>query len=74
MVSKTAAPSKKSLLPTPPLPKKLPKIELTENARQVLTRRYVRRGEDGKPVAPGAARRRTRGSPVGRPRHGESGV
>ncbi len=50
MVSKAAAPSKKSLLPTPPLPKKLPKIKLTENARQVLMRRYVRRGEDGKPV------------------------
>ena len=50
MVSKAAAPSKKSLLPTPPLPKKLPKIELTENARQVLMRRYVRRGDDGQPV------------------------
>ena len=50
MVTKEAARSKKSLLPTPPLPKKLPKIELTENARQVLTRRYVRRGDDGQPV------------------------
>ncbi len=50
MVIKAAAPSKKSLLPTPPLPKKLPKIELTENARQVLMRRYVRRGDDGQPV------------------------
>ncbi|MCS6994730.1 MAG: adenosylcobalamin-dependent ribonucleoside-diphosphate reductase [Anaerolineales bacterium] len=38
------------LLPTPPLPADLPKVELTENARQVLTRRYVRRGDDGKPV------------------------
>ena len=47
MVTKAAAPSKTSLLPTPPLPKKLPKIELTENARQVLMRRYVRRGDDG---------------------------
>ncbi len=50
MVTKTAAQSKKSLLPTPPLPKKLPKIDLTENARQVLMRRYVRRGDDGQPV------------------------
>ncbi len=50
MVTKTAAQSKKNLLPTPPLPKKLPKIELTENARQVLMRRYVRRGDDGRPV------------------------
>ncbi|MFL7869305.1 MAG: ribonucleotide reductase N-terminal alpha domain-containing protein, partial [Anaerolineales bacterium] len=50
MVTKTTAPDHKSLLPTPPLPKKLPKIELTENARQVLMRRYVRRGADGQPV------------------------
>ncbi len=49
MVAKAAVPSK-SLLPTPPLPKKLPKVELTENARQVLIRRYVRRGDDGRPV------------------------
>jgi ribonucleoside-diphosphate reductase alpha chain len=32
------------------MPAKLPKIELTENARQVLVRRYVRRGDDGKPA------------------------
>ncbi|PWH12427.1 MAG: ribonucleoside-diphosphate reductase, adenosylcobalamin-dependent [Anaerolineae bacterium] len=38
------------LLPTPPLPADLPTVELTENARQVLIRRYVRRGDDGKPV------------------------
>ncbi len=36
------------LLPTPPLPSDLPSIDLTENARQVLERRYVRRGQDGK--------------------------
>lgn len=42
--------SKTGLLPTPPLPADLPKVELTENARQVLIRRYVRRGDDGKPV------------------------
>jgi ribonucleoside-diphosphate reductase alpha chain len=40
----------KGLLPTPPLPQDLPSIELTENARQVLIRRYVRRGDDGKPA------------------------
>ncbi|MFM8319516.1 MAG: ribonucleotide reductase N-terminal alpha domain-containing protein [Chloroflexota bacterium] len=38
------------LLPTPPMPDGLPAVELTENARQVLVRRYVRRGRDGKPV------------------------
>jgi len=50
MVTETTAQSKKALRATPPLPKKLPKIELTENARQVLMRRYVRRGDDGQPV------------------------
>ncbi len=38
------------LLPTPPLPADLPSIALTENARQVLIRRYVRRGSDGGPA------------------------
>ena len=41
---------RQSLLPTPPLPDNLPAVELTDNARQVLTRRYVRRGDDGQPV------------------------
>jgi ribonucleoside-diphosphate reductase alpha chain len=35
------------ILTTPPIPPDLPAIVLTENARQVLTRRYVRRGPDG---------------------------
>ncbi|MBN2115751.1 MAG: adenosylcobalamin-dependent ribonucleoside-diphosphate reductase [Anaerolineales bacterium] len=38
------------LLPTPPMPRGLPKANLTDNARQVLTKRYVRRREDGSPV------------------------
>jgi ribonucleoside-diphosphate reductase alpha chain len=38
------------LLPTPPVPEDLPAVQLTENARQVLLKRYVRRGEDGKPA------------------------
>ncbi|HSO28099.1 MAG TPA: adenosylcobalamin-dependent ribonucleoside-diphosphate reductase, partial [Anaerolineales bacterium] len=38
------------LLPTPDLPDDLNKIALTENARQVLMRRYVRRNAAGQPV------------------------
>ena len=49
MVAK-AVPSKRGLLPTPSMPKGLPKVELTDNARQVLMKRYVRRGDDGKPA------------------------
>ena len=49
MVTKAAA-SKKGLSVTPAMPKDLPGIELTDNARQVLVRRYVRRGDDGQPV------------------------
>lgn len=49
MVASSVSP-KTGILPTPPLPADLPKVELTENARQVLIRRYVRRGDDGKPV------------------------
>lgn len=41
---------KNGLLPTPPMPKDLPKANLTDNARQVLMKRYVRRGDDGKPA------------------------
>jgi ribonucleoside-diphosphate reductase alpha chain len=41
---------KYGLLPTPPLPDDVPQVQLTENARQVLVRRYVRRGPDGKPA------------------------
>ncbi len=53
--SKTSTPSaaakvKNGLLPTPPMPGDLPEAKLTDNARQVLMRRYVRRGDDGKPA------------------------
>jgi ribonucleotide reductase alpha subunit len=54
MVTKIATSStvqvKNGLLPTPPLPKDLPKANLTDNARQVLMKRYVRRGDDGNPA------------------------
>jgi ribonucleoside-diphosphate reductase alpha chain len=51
MTSKTIAPTlqvKNGLLPTPPLPTDLPSANLTDNARQVLMKRYVRRGDDGR--------------------------
>lgn len=38
------------LLPTPDLPSGLSEVHLTENARQVLIRRYVRRDREGKPA------------------------
>src|SRR5574341_611002 len=52
MVTKAVPPkqAKQGLLPTPPMPKGLSKVQLTDNARQVLERRYVRRGDDGKPA------------------------
>jgi ribonucleoside-diphosphate reductase alpha chain len=46
----TNRPGANGLSPTPPLPADLTSIDLTENARQVLTRRYVRRGDNGKPA------------------------
>ncbi|MCI0549362.1 MAG: hypothetical protein L0287_00250 [Anaerolineae bacterium] len=56
MASKAVTPTPKAneirngLLPTPPMPEGLPKANLTDNARQVLMKRYVRRGDDGKPA------------------------
>lgn len=41
---------KHGLLATPPIPDELAEVNLTENARRVLVRRYVRRGQDGKPA------------------------
>lgn len=48
MTEKTASSS--GLLPTPPPPADLPGIELSENSKQILTKRYLRRGRDGKPT------------------------
>jgi ribonucleoside-diphosphate reductase alpha chain len=42
--------SKTKTLSTPAIPADLPGVVLTDNARQVLVRRYVRRGDDGKPA------------------------
>ena len=39
--------SSRRVLPTPAIPNQLPKAELTDNAYQVLTRRYIRKGENG---------------------------
>ena len=41
---------KSNLLPTPPLPVGARQVDLSDNARQVFMRRYVRRGPDGQPV------------------------
>jgi ribonucleoside-diphosphate reductase alpha chain len=38
------------LKPTPPVPPSVNPVELSENARQVFLRRYVRRGQDSKPI------------------------
>ncbi len=49
MLQKPVPPLKKTgLLPTPPLPDQVGPVDLSENARKVLLRRYVRRGRDGK--------------------------
>lgn len=50
MTKKAAAISKLGLLSTPPIPAGLPTIDLSDNSRQVLERRYLRRGEDGDPI------------------------
>lgn len=55
MVTKSVEPkatekAKNGLLPTPSIAKGMPRAALTDNARQVLMKRYVRRGDDGKPA------------------------
>ncbi|MBM3179445.1 MAG: adenosylcobalamin-dependent ribonucleoside-diphosphate reductase [Chloroflexi bacterium] len=51
MIAKSAEPKvKNGLLSTPAMAKGLPRASLTDNARQVLMKRYVRRGDDGKPA------------------------
>ena len=50
MASKAISSAQQGLTPTPPMPKELPSVELTENSRQILMKRYVRRGDDGKPA------------------------
>ncbi len=42
--------TQESLLDLKNNPSNLPKVQLTENARQVLIKRYVRRGPDGNPA------------------------
>ena len=39
-----------SVVVTPPIPVDLPAMSMSENARQVFLRRYVRRGDDGQPA------------------------
>jgi ribonucleoside-diphosphate reductase alpha chain len=40
-------PTSKNLLSTPPMPEGLPQVDLSENSYQVLTRRYIRKGDNG---------------------------
>jgi len=49
MGSKTLSKSS-GLPPTPACPDNLSSIELSKNSSDVLTRRYLRRGSDGKPI------------------------
>ena len=50
MVAKSKSSSQSRPRPAGTRPHGLPAVDLTENARQVLVRRYVRRGDDGQPA------------------------
>ncbi len=39
--------SSTGLFPTPPVPEGIPPIDLSNNSREVLARRYLRHGKDG---------------------------
>ncbi|MDY6846422.1 MAG: adenosylcobalamin-dependent ribonucleoside-diphosphate reductase [Chloroflexota bacterium] len=49
-MSKNNGSDLRGLLPTPSLPEDIQGIELSENSRQVLTKRYLRKGKDGEPI------------------------
>jgi ribonucleoside-diphosphate reductase alpha chain len=48
--AKTTKTKNSGLLPTPAMPKDLAQVTLGENALQVFSRRYMRRGTDGQPI------------------------
>ncbi len=48
--AETAKANPTGLLDTPDLPKSLKHIKLSDNALEVFSRRYMRRGRDGKPI------------------------
>jgi ribonucleoside-diphosphate reductase alpha chain len=50
MMTESASSDQKGLYSTPPLPDTLPVIDLNENSRQVLSRRYIRKSKDGTPL------------------------
>jgi ribonucleoside-diphosphate reductase alpha chain len=49
-MAKNAGLQSTGLIPTPTLPEGLPSIELSDNSRQVLAKRYLRHGKDGSPI------------------------
>ena len=49
-MTESASSDQKGLYSTPPLPDTLPVIDLNENSRQVLSRRYIRKSKDGTPL------------------------
>lgn len=49
-MAKTAGLQSTGLISTPPLPEGAKSIDLTDNSRQVLSKRYLRRGKNGDPV------------------------